>query len=233
MDSNRRYTEAEVEEILRRATNVSEASDRSLASFEGMTLAELQDIAGEVGIDPLQVSRAATALDRREATPSLTRTFMGAKIGVGRTAQFDRRLTQEEWHRLVLDLRDTFDAKGKVREEGSFREWTNGNLQALLEPTDTGERLRLKTVKGDAKPALVGGLTMAGVFSVLLILGTLSGSFTDPTNLFWILAGGALFAVQRIRLPRWAETRELQMEGIVARLTAGMESAEGPAAENE
>lgn len=226
MDSDRRYTEDEVEEILRQATHVSAASDRSLASFDGMTLAELQDIAGEVGIDPVQVSRAAAALDRREDTPSLTRTFMGTKIGVGRTTYFDRRLTQEEWHRLVLDLRDTFDAKGKVREEGSFREWTNGNLQALLEPTGTGERLRLKTVKGDAKPALIGGLTMFAVFSVLLVLGTLFGSLTDPTNLFWVIAGGLLFAVQRVRLPRWAETRELQMEGIVARLTAGVEGAE-------
>ena len=42
-----------------------------------------------------------------------------------------------------MDLRGTFDARGSVREDGFFRPWTNGNLQALLGSTESGHRVRL------------------------------------------------------------------------------------------
>ena len=56
-------------------------------------------------------------------------------VGVSRTVTSAGNFTEREWERLVVDLRETFDAKGAVKREGSFRQWTNGNLQALVEPT--------------------------------------------------------------------------------------------------
>ena len=33
-------------------------------------------------------------------------------------------LPQEEWERLVVDLRETFDARGHVTSQGTLRQWT-------------------------------------------------------------------------------------------------------------
>src|SRR5918999_400027 len=159
--TERRFNEAEVAAILERAAEAQHTGSHQLPSGEGMTLAELQTIGSEVGIDPRLVAQAAHALDR--AGRSTSRRFLGLPIGVGRTIDLDRKLTDVEWERLVVDLRDTFDARGTIRQEGSFRQWTNGNLQALLEPTPTGHRLRLRTVKGDAVGWITGGLAMVGI----------------------------------------------------------------------
>jgi len=82
----------------------------------------------------------------------------------------------------------TFDARGTIRSEGDFRQWTNGNLQALLEPTDAGHRLRLKTVKGQAIPYMGLGSVLLGAAAVTGIGAFLAGApVLDPDTI--LLAG--------------------------------------------
>ncbi|HEX9886603.1 MAG TPA: hypothetical protein VGA70_08950, partial [Longimicrobiales bacterium] len=133
--TERRYTEEEVAEILDRATEVRTERGRSLATSEGLTLAELKEIGQEAGIPSDMIVWAAGQVDRpAQADPDVR--LLGARIGVGRTVHLGRKLTDAEWNRLVVDLRETFNAVGTVREQGAFRTWSNGNLQALLEPTE-------------------------------------------------------------------------------------------------
>src|SRR6185503_7153045 len=122
----RRYTDEEVAKIFERAAEAQQAARKQLTSGEspeGMTLAQLQEIGKEVGISPELVAQAA----RSVALPvrATGRKFLGLPIGVGRTVDLERRLTDAEWDQLVVDLRETFDAKGTIRHEGSFRQWTN------------------------------------------------------------------------------------------------------------
>ncbi len=146
--TERRYSEEEVAAIFGRATEAQQSPRRQLPPGEGMTLDDLQEIGREVGIPPELVVQAARSMDQR-GRPA-TRTYLGLPIGVGRTIDLDRRLSEEEWEHLVIDLRDTFDAQGTVRYDGPFRQWTNGNLQALLEPTATGHRLRRRQMEAVA-----------------------------------------------------------------------------------
>lgn len=223
MTPERRYTDAEVAEILDRATETHAGSTPGAPSATGLTLAELEDIGNEVGIPKDAIARAAASLDRPLPDAVAHRTFLGTTIGVGRSIQLPRRLTDEEWNRLVVDLRMTFDAKGKIRQEGAFRQWTNGNLQVLLEPTGSGERLRLRTVKGSAVPGMgVGGAMMAGA-----AIGGMVAFFTGATSALVDLSmlaatGAVLFGYARIPLPSWARTREQQMEDVIARLGASV-----------
>jgi hypothetical protein len=190
------------------------------AISEGMTLTQLQEIAREVGIPSDLVARAARNLDRRGR--STVRRFFGLPIGVGRTVSLQRTLSEEEWQRLVVDLRETFDARGRINEEGAFRQWTNGNLQALLEPTPTGHQLRLRTLKGDAYVYMMSGLATIGVGAVGLLGRAMIGKATDATALIIIgLSGVAMFAIGALRIPGWAKERQRQMEDIANRLTEG------------
>ncbi len=218
--SERRFNEAEVATIFARATEVPVPSQRQLPSSEGMTLAQLQEIGREVGIAPEQLAQAAKAIELGGRVTS--RTFMGLPIGVGVIVELGRKLTDDEWERVVVDLRETFDAKGKQSSEGSFRQWTNGNLQALLEPSGTGHRLRLRTVKGDARGMIVGGLAMLGFSGLALGAAAMKGALDDLGMVMAMATLGTMgigmFASGGLRLPGWARLRRRQMEEVAARV---------------
>jgi len=228
--TERRYNEDEAAAIFERAAHAQHAGRRQLPTAEGMTLADLQGIGREVGIPAELVAQAARSLDRGGRESS--RRFLGLPIGVGLTIDLDRELSEREWERLVVDLRETFDARGTVKSHGSFRQWTNGNLQALLEPTSTGQRLRLRTVKGDARAFITAGLGSLGVTAAVLASLAFAGRLGDPGSMtgvaFLSAIGIGMFGLGALRLPGWARLRRRQMEGVVSRLAlaAGSESAD-------
>jgi hypothetical protein len=123
----------------------------------------------------------------------------------------------------VVDLRETFDARGTVRQDGSLREWTNGNLHVLLEPAANGHRVRFGTVKGDARAWMTGGLVTLGVGGVTTFAALASGGIhanLTGTAVMAILALGQ-FVLGAARVPGWARLRQRQMEEIARRLTMG------------
>jgi len=227
--SDRRFNEEEVAAIFQHATEAQQSPQRQLPSGDGLTLAEIQEIGRQIGLAPELVIQAAAAYG--QVGSATTRRLLGLPIGVGRTIEFDRRLSEDEWERLVLDLRETFDARGIVRREGSFREWANGNLQALLEPSGNGDRIRLRTVKGDARAWIRGGLVTLGIAAVTTIAGLVSG--TNHHYLTWavemvVIAAGQ-FVIGAIRVPGWARLRRKQMEEISGRLPLGLTSLQSQA----
>lgn len=219
--AERRYNDKEIAAIFRAATEEGPQNPpREVAREEGLTLAELQAIGGEVGISSDAVAQAARAVDVR--LDAASRTFLGLPIGVARTVNLNRRLTDEEWERLVVQLREVFNARGRTRSDGSLRQWTNGNLQVLLEPTETGHRLRFGTMHGAARASIGAGFAALSVGATLAIVsaigGTLSGAI--PGLAFLAVAGVGMIASGALRLPRWARLRERQMEALAARITS-------------
>lgn len=230
MEANRRYSEEEIAQIFQRATEAQEHVGLAPVSGDGLTLAELQDIGREVGIAPGLITRAAITVRDSDLAATRTRAFLGAPVGVSRTVHLPRRLTDQEWARLVVDLRETFDARGELREQGPFRQWTNGNLHALLEPTESGEQLRLRTAKGGSRESLGMGAAMLVGVPVAWALAALAGIAGDPGLMamsgVFAAVGGVLYGSSRIRLPKWAATRQRQMDAVAARLTAALEAAD-------
>ncbi len=229
--TDRRFSEEEAKAIFQRAADAQQSGRHGLSPSEGMTLAELQSIGTDVGIPPELVAQAARSL--QPAGTSATRTFLGVPIGVGRTVDLGRRLTEAEWERLVVDLRETFDARGAVRTDGSFRQWTNGNLQALLEPTAIGHRLRLRTHKADVRALTAAGSAGIAMAAAMAISATLAGRLTDPAffmkvGLVAAMGAGAL-ALGAFRLRGWARLRTRQMEGVAERLTLATLEADSKA----
>jgi hypothetical protein len=216
--SDRRFNEEEVAAILKAAAEAQYSDDRLLPSSGGLTLAELQSIGREAGISPEMIEQAAR---RFEPSQQPTRKFLGLPLGVAQTVEFDRRLTDQEWERIVVDLRETFEAQGVVRQQGSLRQWTNGNLQALLEPTASGQRLRMRTVKGNAPGLIAGGIAVFSVGTGLLATALATGAAGDIGLMASILTtmtgGAAMFGASASRLPGWAQRRQQQMDQIAER----------------
>ncbi len=215
--TERRYTEEEIATIFRAAAEGPSSPAHHLSRADGLTLADLQAIGGEVGIAPEALAHAAQALEVRQG--ALHRKFLGLTIGVERRVALRRRLTDEEWERLVVQLRDVFQARGRIRTHGSLREWTNGNLYVLSEPTATGDRLRLGSLHGAAASSLRLGAVALAVTAVLTVGNLLGGQLSSMGTVAGLLAGGTLLLTNgALRLRGWARLRARQMEGLAAQL---------------
>src|SRR2546426_10444266 len=228
--TDRRYNEKEMAAIFRAAAEGPQSPQREVPAEEGLTLSDLQAIGREVGISPASVAQAAQALDIRQGASS--RTFLGLPIGVARTVNLNRRLTDQEWEQLVVQLREVFNARGSTRTDGSLRQWTNGNLQVLLEPTATGHRLRFGTMHGAARASIGAGSAALGVTAVIAVVSAVDGTFASsiPGMAFLVFAGLGMIASGALRLPRWARQRERQMEALAAQVALPPDSSTPPAA---
>ena len=216
--TERRYTDDEVAAIFEAATEGPSATAVQRGPHEGLTLTDLQQIGAQVGLAPDTVAQAALALELRPQAAS--QSFLGLPIGVERTVMLNRWVTDEEWDNIVGEMRSVFRAKGKVSVSGAFREWSNGNLRALLEPTDTGHRLHLSTIKGSARPLIgIGSATIASA-AVVWAISVLTAHL-DVAALTGIsvlsAAGLALIASSALSLKGWARRRAEQLEGIATR----------------
>lgn len=224
--SERQYNDEEVAAIFERASETEHSGLPASAEGKGLTLAALQDIGREVGISPESISLAARSLDQA-GRPAQQR-FMGLPIGVGRTVEFDRPLSDSDWERLVADLRTTFAARGTVRYDGPFRQWTNGNLQALVEPTPNGHRLRLQTVHGSSRAQMTVGVVVLGGATATLVAVTVAGGLSNAGTVTGVgfigMMGLGMFAVGALRVSGWARRRRTQIEEVIARLASSAET---------
>ena len=226
MADERRYQEDEVAEIFE-AASAPALSRGDAAPTQGLTLAELQAIGREVGIEPERIAEAAASLARSQP-PLPRRTELGMPLSAAHVIDLPRALTDREWALVVADLRETFNARGHESSQGVTRQWVNGNLHALVEPTKTGYRLRLGTVKGDAL-----ALNRMGGFGIAmgLVVGLVPFFSGDPaaTVSGAVALGGmgvGALVFNALRLPRWVRLREQQMKEVAERTRALI--AEGP-----
>src|SRR5205085_1875882 len=116
--TEREYDEDEVREILDLAVTLEQSGRPAVASTgRGMTLTQIQEIGREAGVDPARIQEAARSLATRgDALPR--RTSMGMPVSVGRVVPLRRALTDHEWELLVVELRETFGARGRLAQNG-------------------------------------------------------------------------------------------------------------------
>ena len=215
MTAERRYTDEETAAIFRAATEGVQPEAPPSPRSEGLTLAELQAIGHDVGIAPEAVRRAAQALEVRRT--AVSRTLLGLPIGVERRVNLGRRLTDDEWEQLVAELRDVFQARGRLRADGSLRQWTNGNLYVLLEPTAAGHRIRMGSLHGGAAASIRLGIVALGSAAMFAVASMFGAEFGNAIPA--LLAGGVVLLVSgALRVPRWARLRARQMETLAVQL---------------
>jgi len=227
--TDRRYSDEEVAVIFQKASETSQQALPGAGRTEGLTLAELKEIGREVGISPEAIALAARTIDA--GPPTQPTRFLGLPLTVERTVALERSMTDAEWERLVVQLRETFNARGTMSSTGSLRQWTNGNLQALLEPVHGGHRLRLRTLNGAARASIATGLVMAGAAGAVAIAGAVGGQLgaSLPGVALFAAMGAAMLANGALRLPRWARLRAKQMDAIAADLVLPADrSVHGP-----
>ncbi len=120
----RRFTDREVHEILKKA--VERASSRALVKSEGLSLAELKAIGGEVGIDPARLEDAARAVALGDDNRPIR------LLGGPTVLHFERKVEGE------LDPRDTTEILSRIRRTMG-RQGELSEIHGALEWSDKGD----------------------------------------------------------------------------------------------
>jgi hypothetical protein len=215
--SERRYDGDEVREIFSIATTVGSPDPTLPPAAEGMTLAELERIGHEAGIDPARIADAAKTLAARGTKAPVQRS-LGLPVGLTRVVALPRAPSDREWEQLVSQFRTVFGAPGVATTSGGLREWSAGDVHVAVEPTEHGNQLRMSAQNG-LSIALTGfGLLASGMSVLMTVVVAAAGKPEKAVVVLGMFGGMALaaFGTSLVRAPRWARERDQQIESVSA-----------------
>ncbi len=188
------YSEAEVNELLRRAA----AMQATAPARHGLTLDEVQKAAEAAGIDPSFVAAAAAQPVHAAAlsTPP-GRGFWGGPYTLRHERTLRTALDDEAWGEIVGELRRAYGTTGTVSEAGAMRDWTNGITSAGS--TYFYQRLSATPRRGQTTLLLEEKMHNASAWYVLPMMAFVG---TMLSGLFWGLgeAPPLAFAVATLAL---------------------------------
>ena len=163
-DPPRRFTPDEMRRILAAATE-SESSPPALPiDLDGFTLAEIQEIAGEVGIDPAEVERASRSIVRQVPLES------GFSVGTYQVeSRFGRPLSPEEMRFLAQEADRYFSVQGQIRETPGYVEWHSAEARAFVGLVNEGGQTRVRVIVDRASDMLLGGGALGALGVVLMV----------------------------------------------------------------
>ena len=142
--SNDRFTKEETAEIIRRSL---ELQAKSKETQVGTTSAlEIRAAAAEIGIDPTFIDQAISTRGRSLGT-TVKKGFLGAVKTVTYEGVFPGTLSEDQWVKMVQNLRTTFSHKGEIETLGSTKEWygTNNIAPIRFSVTSDNDEMKVST----------------------------------------------------------------------------------------
>ncbi|MFH1764210.1 MAG: hypothetical protein ABIF09_08470 [Gemmatimonadota bacterium] len=213
-DSSRRYSDEEVRLLLKRASELESQGPSLPAKVDGPTLADLEAIASEAGINPALVRRAARELDSPSAGVTLLAPQSSAFLGAPTVFELERTVRGEVstsvLERLVGPLQRAADGMGHPSLLGRTLTWQSedaSKTRALQVTVSVGRgetRLSIEERYGNLAGALFGGIVGGGgtglglgvglgvglgalgsaAFAILFPVGVLSGAWALARGIF-------------------------------------------------
>ncbi len=222
---SRRYSEKEVGLILRRATELQRAEPYA-EDPTGLTLAELQEVAGEVGIDPRYLQRAAAELDTAGSSDLWT-SLAGSPLGFVIERTIPGEFPEDRFEALVPLMQAATVGQGNASAVGKTLTWssrsdTNTSSQQVLITSRGGETLvrieeRLSGFAGGVFGGMLGGVGGGVGLGVGGALGGVLGSVALAVA-FPVVIIGASYGAARAIFSAHYRKRKRHMEELMSRL---------------
>jgi hypothetical protein len=223
--AGRLYSDEEVEVILRRALAPRATRLAPAGSRDGITLAQLEDVAREAGIDPMRVREAATSLDIAPDTGAGSVVF-GPPVSYVFDRQVEGEVPPENLSAVVAAARRLTKSRGSTREVGDWLEWQSDSkiIHLSVKPEDGRTSVQLMADGGFRAVGIWGAtalatlLTIVGIgaetagISLLEILGIAGGGFTLARTTWEIVGRRA-----RARYTALAERLTNEISALTAR----------------
>ncbi len=165
-ERRRRYGEEEVGLILKRAAELQRQEPAGSGEGGGLTLAELEEIAAEAGIDPRHLQRAAQEVDSL-AVP-LHGEGADRLIGAPLVLKFERslpgELPEDRFESLLPNIQDAVEGYGQPSLLGRTLTWqstsptSDRTLQVTASSRDGRTRIRIEERSSQLATQLFGGI---------------------------------------------------------------------------
>jgi hypothetical protein len=226
---SRRYNEKEVAEIIKRASELQQI-ESTAESTTGMSLAELEQVAREAGLDPALVRRAASDLDTRvsDRKPS---PFIGAPTNLVLERTIDGEIPVDEYETVVLEIQRELEGVGQASTLGRSLVWTmqgvsrrraaTQTVQVTVTPRNGRTTIRMEEPLGHLAGGLFGGL-MGGLGGGTsgIAMGIGMGVFHSAPVAVGLIGGmvSASYLIARTIFGRVSRTRGERMQRLMSRL---------------
>ena len=223
----RRYNDDEARAIIARASRTQHAVEvhDDGGRGAGFSLAELQAIGREVGLDPQHVAAAAAALAVSEPVPAVDR--LGLPTTLRRTRVVPA-VSDAAWERIVAELRAEFRVVGNAGQVGRMREWSatakspsgaRDEVHVVVAPHGQGAAITIEQpdVRRRAHDVLVAAGTMSGMGVILGALSFVALPLVIVSGAI-LAAGGLMGGIGVLHARRWAGSRADYFERLLDRM---------------
>jgi hypothetical protein len=246
----RRFDDEEVSLILRRAAELQETEPG--AGSQGMTLADLEEVAREAGLDPSLVRRAAAEVgdaggaggSAHAAPLSGGSRFLGAPTVLRTERIVDGELAVDEFETLLDEIRRTFNDVGSFSTLGRTLAWRSSpgmqgrhggggrqiNVTVVVRGGQTG--IRVEETTGQLAGGLFGGLMggIGGGGSGIAVGIGLAAMHSVPAAVgIWGALLGTSYALARTIFVAMSRRRAAALGGLADRLAEYVQGAVTPA----
>ena len=228
---NRRFSEEEVALIIKRAAELQQTEETAEEPGNAMTLAEVEQIAREAGIDPHLIRRAAHTLDRpQEANrPS---PWVGAPTRLVFERVVDGEISTDEYEQLIDTVRRTLGDNGMPSVLGKTLAWTS-SMQAgrrrghgrQVDVTVVSRRgvttIRVEEELRNIAGALFGGLVGGGgggTTGITMGIGLGALHSAAIAAMLWVTVASSFYLLARTLFARTSEKRERELRELIDRL---------------
>jgi len=178
----KRFTDEEVREILKKA--VEKAPSRALAKSDGLSLAELKAIGGEVGIDPIRLEEAARALTRTGGNrPSK---ILGAPTVLNFERKVEGEFDPDDTPEILSVIRRTMSQQGEVEGIRGSLEWSA--------KSDASERYVTLSSR-DGTTTIQGSTNLSGVAVLTYLVPGFLGFLPTLVGLIKFVKDGSLLGL--------------------------------------
>ena len=186
---SRRYDEKEMRALIRRASELQAAHELPGGESVGLSLAEVQAIAADLGIETRHLYAAAAELDSEHPRAEMFRL-----LRLPRTVRLERsvpgRIQEEAWPDAVQAIRETFRGVGQVTRLGPAHEWSSRLEVASVTVTPQKESSRIG-IAFHYGPAVYATMILVAFYSLVGAGATMENLDWSPA-LEWLASGGGI-----------------------------------------
>lgn len=224
----RRFNESDTDAILRRAAELASGAEET-PTQRGLTIEEMEALAGEAGLDPALVQRAAREVGFKQAQSASP--WAGAPRRILVERQLEVELTEEVWESMVVEIQRTFGGAGFASQVGRTRTWTvsqtggRGHSSRVVSVTVTAQQGKTM-IRVDESLTQLAGAIFGGVVGGVgggttgLWVGIGMGMLHSPVAaVALVLAGVAgAYGLARALFVRAFRKRSEELNELVQRL---------------
>jgi hypothetical protein len=241
-----RWNEREVGLILRRALELQEEQKQipaAPARADGASLADLEEVAREVGIEPALVRRAAAELDN-QPRPVATSRFMGGPTSIVFERVLRGEASEAALEKLVVVVQEALGEHGQPAMVGRTFTWTSvarsgprgshGRQIAIsVRPRDGATVIhieeKLRSTAGGLFGGLLGGVG-GGSSGVAMGIGIGALNSVAAAVVLWLCGVGGAYAGARALYRRAVSKRTQELRELLLAMGSELEAANAAAA---